>query len=92
MATPCGIILGMRELFGSESLTQAAEFYLDVCQHYQGKNGRYLLINFVSIFFNFYNFQILGIVPPYIIYDNAKSQKVLVKKCLNSQEVPKWWW
>ena len=38
MATNCGTILGMRELYGSESPTQAAEFYLDVCQHYQGYN------------------------------------------------------
>ena len=37
LATTCGIVLGIRELYGGESPTQAANFYLDVCDHYVGK-------------------------------------------------------
>ena len=32
----CGIILGFREIFGAESLSQVAQFYLDLCSYYQG--------------------------------------------------------
>ena len=35
-STNCGIILGFRELFGSESPTQVANFYMDLIDHYQG--------------------------------------------------------
>ena len=31
--TPCGLIIGIRELFGSESLTQVAQVYMDMSDH-----------------------------------------------------------
>jgi hypothetical protein len=34
----CGVIVGYRELFGSESSSQVALMYLDICDHYQSKN------------------------------------------------------
>ena len=34
--TACGVIVGVRELFGSESVTQVANFYLDVIDEFQG--------------------------------------------------------
>ncbi len=36
-ASPCGVILGLRELYGSESPTQTAYFYLDLVDNYEGK-------------------------------------------------------
>ena len=31
--TSCGVIIGIRELFGSESLTQVAQMYMDMSDH-----------------------------------------------------------
>ena len=35
-ASNCGIIIGFTEIFGAESLTQVAQFYLDICDHFSG--------------------------------------------------------
>lgn len=32
----CGIVLAFRELFGSESCTQVAQMYIDLCEAYKG--------------------------------------------------------
>lgn len=37
MATNCGIVVSFREMYGAESLTQVALFYLDTLDHWQGK-------------------------------------------------------
>lgn len=35
-ASNCGIILGYREIYGSESCTQVGMFYLDITEHFKG--------------------------------------------------------
>jgi hypothetical protein len=40
----CGIILGYRELYGSESVTQVANMYLDIVDLFQRKINFYYII------------------------------------------------
>ena len=42
--SPCGIILGFRELYGSESCSQVAQMYLDLCMAYRCNYKLYSLI------------------------------------------------
>ena len=49
-ATNCGMIIGSRELYGSESPTQAAAFYLDLCDYYVGKLFTLILYWFLVCF------------------------------------------
>ena len=39
---PCGMIIGFKEMFGAESCTQVALFYLEIRNSYTGKSSHYL--------------------------------------------------